>query len=234
MKIIWILILLLSSLAAKAGDVQPPPGLVINIAAAVSGDPVAFAGQPLRTNLSAGVYRITVVSPEEDSRASYREWSASINGSIITTAFSIARQTGAETRETLFRFGGGRFGELTLDQRTQYFTNTAPGELLFGVGDQILYDNSGGVSVRLELLAPALSIEESVTLRFDAPSGVLLQLQGSTPLAPADWTDIGAPFPGDGLSHSVCQPLAGIPYRFFRLAVVERQSTGAEAKKSGP
>ena len=198
-----------------------PTNFVVNLDARVNGDPQSFAGTPVTVNLPAGVYRTTLIDPGIDSRATFTDWFPFNNHSLAEiTDYAIAITETNGSRNTIFRWEGGSFTSLT--NRVGYFTNSVSEDVLFGVGDQILSDNAGGVSLLIEFTQPVISIQPAVIVKFFAASGSQYQLQSAPNANSTNFTNVGAPITGSCSNVCITQP-ASTGSGFFRVAVTPGQ-----------
>lgn len=125
---------------------------VININAQVNGHP-DFGHAPLIVPLTAGKYELTFINPDINPDALYSAWSANNASVVWRTAYKFLS---ADIPVALG--SGGVFPEastaheafdLTMPKR-MHFSLPENQDIRFYIGDHIVYDNLGGVSLLLQ------------------------------------------------------------------------------------
>lgn len=125
---------------------------VININAQVNGHP-DFGHAPLIVPLTAGKYELTFINPDTNPDALYSAWSANNASVVWRTAYKFLS---ADIPVALG--SGGVFPEastaheafdLTMPKR-MHFSLSENQDVRFYIGDHIVYDNLGGVSLLLQ------------------------------------------------------------------------------------
>lgn len=178
------------ALIAASTEATCAQNSIINIDATTNGDPSIPIGTPLSNFFGAGVYRCTIVCPSNCSGARYYEWSRSVSDRRWPcTTYWIW------SADKSWSSGGGEWwvGYNGTNQKTNSFCLNKDSVLIFGVPDNVLYDNAGGVSLLLEYLNPILDIGiEKTNIVLSWPSSAFgWQLERINSLAPgAQWTPV--------------------------------------------
>ena len=169
----------------------PPADLVININANIHGDP-ASGHNPLVEHFQAGKYRFEIINPSIDPQAAYWSWNPWSNPSVE------AWQTTYRCRPVVDP--SADFGWCCASTETGGFYSTPEHaqtvwlsedqNVLFYLGDAVINDNLGGVSLRIELLTPA-GVDQTALI----PAGKGLLQNYPNPFNPQ--TTIGFDLPGE-------------------------------------
>ena len=210
--------------------------LFLNIDARVSGSPSAPIGSPITHDFSAGVYTSTLISPTDHPEATFSDWTpysypndnlrltayaiATTNGTYVTTGGTDTQVTGAP---------GAAFAATT--DKTATFSLTTSTTLRFGISDNIIGDNSGGVSLLITKQsidgtnATQASIQTSsnqaVQVSWTTQPGQRYQVLWSPSLATNSWQPLGIPHSASGVNDSTLDYTTNQSPRFYRVFRVQ-------------
>jgi hypothetical protein len=96
-----------------------------------------------------------------------------------------------------------------------------PNEVRLLFIDDVVWDNTGGATVRVTRVLPPLTAQvASVAIQWKTIQGEKYQLQYATALSPNTWTDIGNVIVGTGVTTQHIDTVLGTTQRFYRLAFV--------------
>ena len=210
--------------------------LILNIDARVSGSPGAPIGSPITHDFSAGVYTSTLISPTDHPEATFSDWTpysypydnlrltayaiATTDGSYLTTGGIATQITGTP---------GVAFAATT--NKTATFSLTNATTLRFGISDNVIGDNSGGVSLLITkqsidgtnatLASIQTSSNQTVRVSWTTQAGQLYQVLWSPSLATNSWLPLGIPQTAAGVSDSVMDYTTNPSPRFYRVFRVQ-------------
>jgi len=210
--------------------------LILNIDARISGSPFAPIGSPITHDFSAGVYTSTLISPADHPEATFSDWTpyAYPNDNLRLTAYAIATAnatlvTTGGTNTLVTGAPGVAFAATT--NKTVTFSLTNSTTLRFGVSDNVIGDNSGGVSLLITKQsidgtnAVPVSIQSSsnqaVQVSWPTQPGQRYQVMWSQSLAPNSWLPLGIPQAAPDLNDSALDYTTNQSPRFYRVFQVQ-------------
>jgi len=210
--------------------------LLLNIDARVSGSPSAPIGSPITHAFSAGIYTSTLISPTDHPEATFSDWTpySYPYDNLRLTAYAIATTDGADvttggTATQVTGAPGVAFAATT--NKTATFSLTNSTTLRFGISDNVIGDNSGGVSLLIAKQsiggknATQVSIQSSsnqaVQVSWTTQAGQRYQVLWSQSLADNSWQPLGIPHTAAGLNDSTLDYTTNQSPRFYRVFRVQ-------------